>query len=312
MGDSALHLAFDQQRIDRPADIVRRHEPRGGGGAERGVDFDRRELGGIAVLRIGRALPVLVQRRGRRIVGFLGPQNVPFRTRLKPVQTHGMAHAPIRHVYRPAPESKFGVLRSVAKLQYRRAQHLPGETSRIPGHEGLARRRRLARIRRQIRVRPYESKDVDGNAERFGENLRDHRVCALPDVDRALMKHDRAIGEYPGLDCRRIRQRGVSASVPASRDTCASPERASTQFRAPVERLGFASRRLPVPAQRVQAFADPHAFPKSLSAYGRNAVVQGVDHPEFERIDPHRSREIVEERFLRNRRLWNTEPPEGA
>ena len=65
--DAAMDLAFDQCRIDRPADIMGCNHADDLDDAERHIDRDFRDLGCKAVTGIGVALAVRIKRRGRRI-----------------------------------------------------------------------------------------------------------------------------------------------------------------------------------------------------------------------------------------------------
>ena len=64
---AALDLAFDQRRIDRPADVVRADEAEHFHAPELNVDLDLRHMRAGAEHRIRFALAVLVERRRRRI-----------------------------------------------------------------------------------------------------------------------------------------------------------------------------------------------------------------------------------------------------
>ncbi len=64
---AALDLAFDQRRIDRPADVVRADETQHFDAPELHVDLDLRHMRAGAEHGVRIALPVLVERRRRRI-----------------------------------------------------------------------------------------------------------------------------------------------------------------------------------------------------------------------------------------------------
>ena len=67
LGDAAVDLAFDQRRIDRPADVVRRVDVEQLHRAELEIDLDLGDLRREAVGRVRDALPVGVERDGRRV-----------------------------------------------------------------------------------------------------------------------------------------------------------------------------------------------------------------------------------------------------
>ena len=72
--DAAFDLAFDQGRIDRLADIVRGHDAQHLHRAQLDIDLDDRHLRGEGIGRIRHALPVGIERRGRRIERALAHQ----------------------------------------------------------------------------------------------------------------------------------------------------------------------------------------------------------------------------------------------
>ena len=66
--DPTVDLPFDEHRIDRPADVVRRDDPPDDDRAELEVDVHDRDLRPEAVGLVRDPLPVLVQWRRVRVV----------------------------------------------------------------------------------------------------------------------------------------------------------------------------------------------------------------------------------------------------
>ena len=74
LGDAALDLALDQGRVDRLADVVGGDHAQHLHRAELDIDLDLGDLRGEGIGRVGHALAVGIERRGRRIEGALAHQ----------------------------------------------------------------------------------------------------------------------------------------------------------------------------------------------------------------------------------------------
>ena len=81
LGDAAFDLAFGEGGVDGAAEVVGGGELEELDRAEGGVDGELGDLGAVAVDGVGGALAVGVERRGRRVVAFLGGEDVAVRGR---------------------------------------------------------------------------------------------------------------------------------------------------------------------------------------------------------------------------------------
>ena len=146
--DATLDLALGQQRIDRPADIV------GGGdldelyGSQPNVDLEFRDLRAVAVDGVGSALPVGIERLGRRIIAFGGAEYEPIRIDGERCEVDVARRVAIAQPQRRAFERQFGLRRDVRVAQDCIAQSASGLFGRLARDEGLARAGGLAGIRR--------------------------------------------------------------------------------------------------------------------------------------------------------------------
>ncbi len=153
--DAALHLALDQQRVDRLADIMRGDELQRPDIAEASVDLDDRQMRGIAELGIGFALAVGVERPGRRIVGFDRRRAHSLRSSAS-MRAGSSTCAPAASATLILP-LEIVITASSAALQWRRIcarSAIAGTARRIAGDEGLPRGGSLAGIGRVVGVWP--------------------------------------------------------------------------------------------------------------------------------------------------------------
>ena len=150
------------------------------------------------------------------------------------------------------------------------AQHLPPECQasmhrRLAGDEGLARGRGLAAIGRQIGIGGDQIDQCQRQADGIGGDLGDDRVRALPDIDRALMQRQAAIGLEAEADGRGIGQRGIAAAIEHAGDANATAQDAA----ALVEAAGACTGLAPGRPQRLEAFADADAVAHHLAGHSR-------------------------------------------
>ena len=146
------------------------------------------------------------------------------------------------------------------------------------------------------------------HADRVGADLRHHGVGALPHVDRSLIERDVPVAPKPDLDRRGVRQRSVPAAVPHAGEADAGACRATIGVRLRRRR----SSALPMRTQRFQAVPIPDARCEYLTGDRRDARRERVAVAELEAIHPHGVRELIEQAFLRDRRLRHAEPTERA
>ena len=273
-------------------------------GAEAGVDGELDELRAVAVDGVGRALAVGVERGGRRVVGRLRRED-------SAVGAGGQGgevdRARAVDGEAGAGEREAGVGAGVGVAQDRGAELAAGGFRRLAGDVGLARAGGLAGVGGQVGVGVEEGEGGDREAERVGEDLGDHGVRALADVDGALVQHDGAVGADADADRRGVGQRGVAAAVPAARDADAVAERA----RGGVGRRGGGERLRPGRLERLEAVGDADAL-EDLAGGGGVAVAERVHQAEGEAVDAGGVGEAVEEGLLGDRRLRHAEAAEGA
>ena len=93
----------------------------------------------------------------------------------------------------PVVETELRVLADIGETQELAPHRARREGGRVARHEGLARGGGLAAVRRDVGVRGHEIDLVDRRAKRVGANLRDDRVRALTDIDRALEQREPAV-----------------------------------------------------------------------------------------------------------------------
>ena len=148
LGDAALDLAFDQGRIDGPADIVGGDDAQHLHRAELDIDLDLGDLRGEGVGRVGHALAVGIERRGRRIEGALADQRSPTLARDRVARTS----PPSRTVSAGAVERQRGVRPGIGQAQDLLAQVAAGAFGRLARDEGLARGRGLAGVGGEVGV----------------------------------------------------------------------------------------------------------------------------------------------------------------
>ena len=292
--DAALHLPFDQQRVDCAPDIMGGGEMQRADEAELQVNRHRHQMRRIAELGIGRALPVGIQRAGQRIVAFGGAQDVAFGIGGQGFQVDPVAAGIVGDKDFAIRKSQFRIRCRIAPPQNILPQRHPGKPRRIAGHKRLPRGRGFAAIRRAVGVGADQLQHLHRHPQRRGKNLRDHGVGALPDVRRPLMQHDATIRPHPGLDGGRVRQRGIAAAIPARRH----PDPAFLPIMGGVEGRAVRFRRRPCRAKRLQTGFYPDPLRKDLTADGRLAIVEGVQNPELQRVHPQLFRQRIEQAFL--------------
>ena len=196
---AAVDLALDLLRIDRLADVVRGGDLQHLHGAEVEIDLHQRDLGREAVAGVRHALPVRIERRGRRIEAAVAGQHVAVIVGRQVAQRGTVLE-----------------LRELG-LEVERRQ-----LARLAGDEGLARGRGLAGIEGARGV-AHHQRDVRGrDAQRVRRDLRQDGVRALPDIDRAAIERDAAVGGDADLHLGRIAERGVADAVPGAGDAGAA------------------------------------------------------------------------------------------
>ena len=306
---AALDLAFDQRRIDRAADVVRACEPQDFDAAELDIDLDLGDMRARPEHRVGLALAVLVERRSRRIEG-LGDLHDEARgvdRQFRQIDPPFAARA--RDDHRAGGEADPRLLAHVRQSQDRGAHRSRGQDRRVAGDEGLARGGGLAAIGRHVGVRRDEVQQRDRRAERFGANLRDDGVGALPDVDRALEQREPSVGLQAEPHRRRIGERGVAAAVPHAGDADAAPQRSCGGG---VERSGGRERLAPARSQRLEARLETHAVGEDLAGDRGVACLQRIEDTKLEPVEAEPLGEFVEQLLLCDRGLRHAEPAEGA
>src|SRR5258707_15662346 len=104
------------------------------------------------------------------------------------------------------------------------------------------------------------------------------------------MQRDPAVAFEANAHGGGIRERGVSASVPHSRDANSA---ANWTGRLRIELLSFSTGSLPSGTQCFEAGANSNAFSQNLSGDRGSLIVEGVDDTKFQRIDSKPDGEIV-------------------
>ena len=237
--------------------------------AERGVDGELHHLRAPAVDRVGDALAVGVERRGRRVPGLLGGEDVAMARRAA-ASPRSMARAPPTSMRgRSSASGASGPALAWRRIAARSAR--PARLGGAAGDGGLARGRGLAGVGRQRGVGADQGEGGERHAEGVGGDLGDDGVRALADVDRALVQHDGAVGADADADRRGVGQRGVAAAVPAGGDPDAAAERPGDG----VGPGGCGERAGPGRPQRLEALDDAGRG-EHLAGGGGVAVAEGV------------------------------------
>ena len=211
--------------------------------------------------------------------------------------------------HRAGLETQLRVLADVRETQEFAPHRARRESSGVARNEGLARGGGLAAVWRQVGVRRHEIDLADRRAKRVGANLRDDRIRALTDIDRALEQREAAVGLEAEPHRRGIRHRGVAATVPHAGDADAALERASSLGVVPFRR---GARLDPMGAQGLETRLEAHAVREDLAGHSRLARAKRVEDAELERIDIQAKRELVIELLLRDRALRHAEAAKSA
>ena len=178
------------------------------------------DLRGEGIGRIGNALAVGVERRGRRIEGALAHQRSPA------VREIDHAHlAAVAHREPGAVERQRGVRPGIGQAQDLLAQVAAGALGRLAGDEGLARGRGLAGIGGEVGVARDQRELRRRQAQRIGRDLGHDGVGALADIDRAAVERQRAGRRQADPHARGVGHRGVADAVPHAADADAAPLR---------------------------------------------------------------------------------------
>ena len=152
--DAALDLAFDQQRVDRLADIVRGGDLDQLHRAELQVDLEFGDLRAIAIDGVGLALALGVERQRRRIVGFLGAEDEAVGIGSQRGEIDAAGGFALADDDQAAPSrASVAFVRDIGEAQDLFAQRAAGLFRRLAGDEGLARGRGLAGVGRDRRCR---------------------------------------------------------------------------------------------------------------------------------------------------------------
>ena len=219
LGDAAFDLALDQGRVDRLADVVGGHHAQHLHRAQLDIDLDDGDLGGEGIGRIGNALAVGIERRGRRIEGALAHQRAGRRE-------IDHAHlAAVAHREPGAVERQRGLRPGIGQAQDLAAQVAAGAFGRHAGDEGLARGRGLAGVGGEIGVARDQRELRRGQAQRIGRDLGHDGVGALADIDRAAVERQRAGRRQADPHARGVGHRGVADAVPHAAHADAAPLR---------------------------------------------------------------------------------------
>ena len=305
--DAALDLPLGEDRVDRPADIVRGRDLEELDRAEHHIDLQLGDLRAVAVDGVGAALALFVERRSGRVVGLLRREDEAVAVDGQ----GGQVDAPRGLAFADDQRSRFqhqvGLAGNVGEAQDRLTQRPSRLLRRLAGNEGLARGGSLAGVRRDRRVGAPKPDLVQRQAQRVGGDLGDHRVRALPDIHRALMQDDLALRRNPDLDRRWIGQRRIAAAVPAGRHADA----ASARGMSGVEGLGFRQRARPMRRQRFQAVRDADAV-EPLARHRFGAVTKRVLQPERQPVHAELRGQLIVQAFLHDRRLRHAEAAEGT
>ena len=308
LGDAAVDLALDLDRVDRPAHVVRRDDAADTDRAQRGVDLDLRELRGEAVGGIGDALAVGVERRRRRIEAALSDQHVVAGGR----RQRGQVDPPLRAVFaqhqRAAAKGQNGARPDVGQAQDLPPQVLTRGLDGIAGYEGLAGRGGLAGVERAVGVAGDEADGVGRQAQRVGADLHHDRVRSLADVDRTTVQRHAAIAPQTDAHGRRVGQRGVADAVPHAADADPAAQGAGRA----VGVLGGGAQCAPARAQCLQAGAQADARLQALAGRRHGARDKSVAPAKLQRVDPDVMRQGVHQRLVGDRRLRHAEAAEGA
>ena len=299
---AALDLALDERRIDRPADIVRGHDAQDLHRAQLDIDFDFGQLRGESIGRIGHALPIGIERRGRRIEGAFAHQ------RTGRGEIDGPHVGAIAHRERRAVERQDRLRSGIGQPQDLLAQILSGLFRRLARHEGLAGGRGLAGIGGQIGVARHQLELFGGETDRIGGDLHHDGVAALTDVERATVERQGAARRQADPHARGVRHRGVADSVPHAADADAAAMRTARL----VEGGDFLVRLPPMRPQCFETLREAGGMRERLACRRRIAGAQGVAMPELQPVEAKPVGEFIHHRFMRDGRLRYAEAAEGA
>ena len=279
--------------------------------AELEVDLDLGDLRAEAVGRVGHALPVGVERRGRRVEGRLAPQHAAVAVGRQVASVDARARSPSRD--RPAPRRRAPASRP--------GRHWRGAGSARAGRGRRARPRcrrrrsgarpRSCRRRRSDRCRRHQRRSARPAAPSASAAIWAMTVLrALADVDRALVQHDA---------CRRRRARprwstGWAARCCRCRTTCRRCRRRAA--RGPPRRV---ERRRLRPRARASAAAAPRGRRRARRlrrapgrSPSRRRPAARCDARNSSRSMPSCVGELVDQRLVGDRRLRHAEAAEGA
>ena len=323
LGDAAVHLAFDQGRVDRPADVVRRVDVQQRHRAELDIDLELGDLRREAVGRVRHALAVGVERHGRRVEVAARRERGRRRRRRRPVaQVEPRRRARRRRGRRGRGRR--------ARARPRRRRRRPGRAARAAAGAAPRPAARAAlpetKVWREADDLPASAVQVgvahhlahagQRQADRVGEHLRHDRRGALADLLRPVVEEE--MGAVPGVAAqraahrRRIGDHRVADAVPHAGDAGTAAKRPSGRCGLGVERVRRCARRRPGRPQRIEAGAQADARLEPLP--GRRAVAgaQGVAMAKLERIDAALRGELVDQQLAEQRRLRHAEAAEGA
>ncbi len=276
-------------------------------GPERKIDLDLGHMRAEPVDGVGVTLAVRVERAGGRIEGRLGGKQIAARIgrkRRKLDRAHRLALGDPDAARRKVDGSR-GT--RIGKPQDLGAQAPARELRRLSGDEGLPRGGGLAAIRADVGVGRDEIERGQRGADRIGDDLRDDRVRALADIDRALVQRQAAVRLHADENGRGIGERGIAASVPHARNPDPA---AAAGGGGRVEFRGGGAGARPMRPQRLQAGADADACAEHLAGHGRLVGGERVVDAEREPIDLQPVREFVIELLDRDARLRNAEAAE--
>ena len=125
LGDAALDLAFDQDRIDGAADVMCRRDLEDLHGAEIEIDLHLGEVSAIAIDGVGNALPVRIEGRGRRVEALFRAEHIAMRVARLPFEDDRAHHRILDHDEPAIGDVERRVFAGIGEAQHCAAERTP-------------------------------------------------------------------------------------------------------------------------------------------------------------------------------------------